>query len=204
MVVFPYLKKRELNPKSTKVKERPENSVEEAVTKCEEAFFKLEKYLHYSGFDSSVIERLSIDSLGTSNSFSGLRHCTQSIDYSSEMLDYSKEIENNLENLKKKISLYKRLESGSGKFIICAGISVIAGLIAGLRTYSIEGIEAGIGAGGGLTAAVGAITAGITAAIEKNIFTPLVQRSHYSPIENIAKYSGLFFYDLREKLKANE
>ena len=198
MVISPYFK-------STEVGERPKDPIiEEATISCEKAFSKLERYLHSEEFDAYVIKGLSKDSLGASKSFSGLMHCTKSIGYSSEMLDYRKKIENNLENLTRKVSLYEWLESGFGKFMSCAVITSFAGV---LSFYSFRAISlnSGIFACIFLTPTAGLLTSYLTIEkVKKNIITPIVQRSHHAPIRNIVRYSDLFFYDLREKLKSNE
>jgi hypothetical protein len=209
VINFPY-PKEETKSESIKPEERLKYSVEEAAINCEKAFSNLEKNLYPSKYLGEgytfpdKLKKLAEDTLDADKSFSNLKYQIERANSSLDVLSYGKDIEDNLEKLKGKVSLYEKLESGIYRFGVNTGISLIVGTAIGLPVYFSSTIVAGVSLGIYFAVSCGVILAKLTSEREKNIITPFFERFHYSPIRNIVKYSQPFFYDLREKLKSNE
>lgn len=188
------------NADSSESGEKYRSAIDRAVANCEKAFSKLEEYLQY---DKISFWELSADVLNADKSFTTLKYHISRSDRSLEKFEYGNYIEHNLEELKRKVSVYEMLESTFGKVLTYGGLSLISGSLFGALTYSCTG-NVGGGVGVGICSALIAIIPPATESFRRNFITYFIQRSHQPPIKNIITYSDLFFTDLREQLKTNE
>lgn len=199
-------KKDKPSTKNIKIEEK--SPIEEAIRECENALSSLKRYL-YTDLNSSS---LASSVLKADEKFTTLKYYMQQVGYPSDrsVLKYGHEIDANLEKLKRTISLYNGLEGFPSKFMFGAATALLGSLIGcyvGNTTAgdyvalghsvneTVVGATVAFGLFGGM---MGCIIMAIT---EKNPLMYFVQKSHYSPIENITRYSDIFFQDVREKLK---
>lgn len=188
-----------LKPSETRKNTLP--LIEERIRECESTLSGLEKYLHDDDIDSYGISRLSKDVFNADKRFTALKNMLEQGNYTLNMLDRGRYIENNLEKLKGSISMYRNAGRLS-KIMISGAVSVLGFLAA----YSYDGSFGGdVGSMIIVDVFCGAFLGGISYVImngiEANPGKYFVQGSHKNPINNISKYSDLFFDDLREKMK---